>query len=140
MLGFIDNIDGALTIKLLGLLIVLSCRATSHHHSPRLATKNKIIYKTNNFYIPGRVSSLHRSSAASRQDLRLHLVQPASCEAKIFQETREEDESGGGEEVQRGVDGKNLVHGPFLGSLGCFLTYFKPPVAKCQGRGQLLFV
>ena len=64
---------------------------------------------TNNCPFLGRVSSLHRSSAASRQDLRLHLVQPASSEAKIFQETREEDELGGGETMQRRADGKNLV-------------------------------
>ena len=67
---------------------------------------------TNNCLFLGRVSPLHRSSAASCQDLRLHLVQPASCEAKIFQETREEDESGGGEAMQRGADGKNLVLRP----------------------------
>ena len=108
MLVFIDIIDGALTIKLLGLLIVLCCehRAAIITH---LADKNKKVYKTNNFNIPGRVSPLHRSSAASRQDLRLHLVQPSSSKAKIFQETREEDESGGGKAMQRGADGKNLV-------------------------------
>ena len=64
---------------------------------------------TNNCLFLGRVSSLHRSSPASRQDLRLHLVQPSSGKTKIFQETREEDESGGGEAMQRGADGKNLV-------------------------------
>ena len=102
---------------------------------------------TNNSLFLGRVSSLHRGSAASRQDLRLHLVQPSSGKAKIFQETREEDESGGGEAMQRGAHGENLVLGPeagdqiifFLGGFCCFLTYFKPRVAKCQGRGQLLF-
>ena len=129
MLGFIDIIDGALTIKLLGLLIVLCCRATSYHHSPHLATKNKIIYKTNNFNIPGRVSPLHRSSPASRQDLCLHLVQPSSSKTKIFQETREEDELGGGEAMQRGAYGKNLVLGPANGGdqiiffLGSFDVY-----------------
>ena len=64
---------------------------------------------TNNCLFLGRVSPLHRSTAASRQDLRLHLVQPSSSEAEIFQETREEDESGGGKAMQRGADGKNLV-------------------------------
>ena len=84
---------------------------------------------TNNCMFLGRVSSLHRSSAASRQDLCLHLVQPSSSEAKIFQETREEDELGGGEAMQRGADGKNLVLGPANGGdqiiffLGSFDVY-----------------
>ena len=59
---------------------------------------------TNNCMFLGRVSSLHRSSAASRQDLCLHLVQPSSSEAKIFQETREENELGGGATLQRRAD------------------------------------
>ena len=57
-------------------------------------------------YFLGRISPLHRSSSASRQDLRLHLVQPAGRKEKIFQEAREEDELGGGEAVQGGIDGK----------------------------------
>ena len=59
-------------------------------------------------FVSGRVPPIHRGSAPPRQDLRLHLVQPSSSEAKIFQETREEDESGGGKAMQRGADGKNL--------------------------------
>ena len=55
-------------------------------------------------FVSGRVPPFHRGPLAARQDLRLHLVQPPGGEAEILQEAREENESGGGEEVQGGVD------------------------------------
>ena len=39
----------------------------------------------------GRVSSIHRGIAASRQGIFLHVVQSTSCQAEVLQTARTED-------------------------------------------------
>ena len=56
-------------------------------------------------FFAGWVPPVYRGVAASRQSLLVHVVQPAGTEAQILQETREEDDYGGGEEGQGGTPG-----------------------------------
>ena len=59
-------------------------------------------------FVSGRVPPFHRGAFATRQDLCLHLVQPPGGKEEVLQEAREENESGGGEEVQGGVDRREV--------------------------------
>ena len=54
--------------------------------------------------ISGRVPSVYRSSATAREDVCVHVVQPAGRQEEVLQEAREENVPGGGEEVQGGID------------------------------------
>ena len=47
----------------------------------------------------GRVPPVHRGVVAAREDVRLHLVQPAGCQEEILQEAREENVAGRREEM-----------------------------------------
>ena len=55
---------------------------------------------TKSFNFSGWVPSIHWGSAAAREVLFLHLVQPAGGQEEVLQETREEDVTGGGEALQ----------------------------------------
>ncbi len=48
----------------------------------------------------GRVPPLHRGAVAAREDLRVHVVQPAGRQAEVLQEAREADVTRGGAKMQ----------------------------------------
>jgi len=60
------------------------------------------------FNISGRVPPLHRGAVAAREDLRVHVVQPAGRQAEVLQEAREADVARGGKAMQGGAHGKLL--------------------------------
>ncbi len=55
---------------------------------------------TEHFLCSGRVPPLHRGAVAPREDLRVHVVQPAGGQAEVLQEAREADVARGGAPMQ----------------------------------------
>ncbi len=55
---------------------------------------------TLNIVCSGRVPPLHRGAVAAREDLRVHVVQPAGRQAEVLQEAREADVTRGGAQMQ----------------------------------------
>ena len=58
------------------------------------------------FNVSGRVPPVHRGAVAAREDVRVHLVQPAGRQEEILQEAREENVTRGGETMQGGAHGE----------------------------------
>jgi hypothetical protein len=69
------------------------------------------------FNTSGRVPPLHRGAVAPREDLRVHVVQPAGRQAEVLQEAREADVARGREAMQGGAHGNILDIQYFL----CFI-------------------